>query len=83
MDKLTNIFLIIPILLVGILLIVGAYKRWKWLIDPPTGDWLWLFYSQAGIKKLLGKTFLLYYTYILGIAFTLISLLAIYQIIVG
>ena len=75
-----QIWTLIP-LLIGILLIIGAYKRWKWLVDPPTTEWLggWLVYSQAAIKKHFGKTFLLYYTYLLGIAFTIVGILIIYH----
>ena len=49
---------------IGIMLIFGAYKRWSWLIDPPL-DWAW-FYSQAWLKKTLGKKGLLIYTYLIG-----------------
>jgi hypothetical protein len=68
-------------LLSGIMLIIGAYKRWKWLVDPPPKALFegWLVNSQAVIKKYLGKTFLLYYTYLLGIAFTIVGILIIYR----
>jgi hypothetical protein len=52
---------------VGLVCIVGAFRRWKWLVDPPLS---WLpFYSQAAIKKKMGTRFLLYFTYFLGIVF--------------
>ncbi len=51
----------------GVILIVGAFRRWKWLVDPPLG---WApFYSQAAIKEKMGTTFLLYFTYFLGFVF--------------
>lgn len=49
----------------GVLLLCGAYKRWPGLVDPP--DELWLMYSQAAIKRLFGKRFLLLFTYFLGV----------------
>jgi hypothetical protein len=55
------------LLAVGIVLIVGAYRRWRWLVDPPI-EWS-LVYSQAGIRRLFGKTFTVYFTYFLGIVF--------------
>ena len=52
---------------VGIVCILGAFLRWKWLVDPPLS---WSpFYSQAAIKKKMGIRFLLYFTYFLGIVF--------------
>ena len=53
--------------LVGMLLIIGAFRRWKWLVDPPLS---WSpYYSQARIKEKMGTTFLLYFTYFLGLVF--------------
>jgi hypothetical protein len=52
---------------VGIVCIIGAFRRWKWLVDPPL-SWS-SFYSQAAIKEKMGTTFLLYFTYFLGIVF--------------
>lgn len=37
----------------GFLLVYGAYKKWKFLVDPPTG--LWPFYTQSLIKKIDGS----------------------------
>jgi drug/metabolite transporter superfamily protein YnfA len=53
--------------LAGLLMIVGAHFRWSWLVDPPS-DW-WPYYSQAFIKKFLGRKGVLIYTYGLGILF--------------
>jgi hypothetical protein len=52
----------------GLLFTVGAMRKWKWLIDPDEG--LWLFYGQAAIKKFFGKRILLYTTYAFGVGFT-------------
>jgi hypothetical protein len=57
---------LLPIL-VGTVLIYGAHRRWRWLVDPPV-EW-WPFYSQALIKKLLGANGSLYFTYLLGFLF--------------
>ncbi len=54
-------------IIAGIVLIYGALNRWPMLIDPP--DDLWLNYSQAFIKKVIGKTLLPYFTCFLGVLF--------------
>jgi hypothetical protein len=59
----------LAMLLLGLLLIAGAYQKWNWLIDPDKR--YWPVYSQALFKLLLGKQFLLYYTYALGVGFAL------------
>jgi hypothetical protein len=51
----------------GIVCIIGAFRRWKWLVDPPL-SWS-SFYSQAAINEKMGTTFLLCFTYFLGILF--------------
>jgi drug/metabolite transporter superfamily protein YnfA len=51
-------------LLCGLALIVGAYKRWDWLVDPPTN--MWPFYSPAFLKKLFGTGFVVVFTYVVG-----------------
>jgi len=60
------VYIIVLLLIscIGAALIVGAYRRWKWLIDPPT-EWAW-FYSQSWVKKSFGQKTLLVYTYIIG-----------------
>jgi len=47
--------LIIFIMLIGAVLIYGAYKKWQWLINPPSDEWWSMFYSQVTIKKVIGK----------------------------
>ena len=49
----------------GLLLILGAIRKWKLIVDPP--DYLWPFYTQALFKKVLGRKELLVQTYIVGI----------------
>ena len=50
--------------LVGLLLLVGAYRKWDWLIDPPTE--YWFIYSQSLVKLILGKTGVIWFTYLLA-----------------
>jgi hypothetical protein len=50
--------------LVGLLLIIGAYERWGWLVNPPTN--MWPYYSQAFLKKFFGSRFVVGFTYIIG-----------------
>ena len=51
----------------GAILIVGAFRRWKWLVDPPLG--LSPYYSQAKLKEMFGRTAVVYFTYFLGFVF--------------
>ncbi len=37
----------------GVMLIVGANRRWRWLVDPPRE--LWLCYSQAFVRHVFGE----------------------------
>jgi hypothetical protein len=56
---------LIPVL-AGLVLIIGAFRRWKWLVDPPLS---WSpYYSQARAKEMFGSAFVLYFTYFLGLA---------------
>jgi hypothetical protein len=65
--------------LIGILSIYGAYKKWKFLIDPPES--LAGFYSQAWIKKLYGRKFLLWETYIMGVIFIAMGVVLILKVV--
>ena len=62
----------------GILFIVGAYRRWRWLVDPPI-EWS-LYYSQAAMRHRFGKTFTLYFTYFLGSVFAVVGGTGIYRV---
>jgi hypothetical protein len=65
-------------LFAGLVLIIGAFRRWKWLVDPPLS---WSpFYSQAAIKEKMGTTVLLYFTYFLGIVFLAAGSFGVYQV---
>lgn len=59
-------YLVLALMLAtGLLLIVGAYRQWAWLVNPP--DHLWPFYSQALIKRVFGIKFLIIFTYLSGV----------------
>ena len=49
----------------GVVSCLGAYRRWKWLVDPP--EELWPAYSQAFIRRVFGEKFTIGFTYFLGI----------------
>jgi hypothetical protein len=61
----------------GAILIVGAFRRWKWLVDPPLG--LSPYYSQARMKEVFGPTAVLYFTYFLGLMFLAFGSYATYR----
>ena len=64
--------------LLGMVLVIGAYRRWNWLVNPP--DDTWTCYSQAFIKKLFGKDSAVVFTYFLGILFMLLALFGLLNI---
>ncbi len=63
----------------GVLLIVGAYQRWKWLVDPPD-NWFW--YSQTIVKRVFGTGFLRFFTYLVGVALVCACLVIIYRAVI-
>ncbi len=79
MESFAGIFFLSGFIAAGIGLIYGAKKRLTWLIDPD--EKLWLFYSQAFIKKIFGKNFTIYWTYFLGILFISMSCIGIINVI--
>jgi hypothetical protein len=62
----------------GMVLVVGAHRRWDWLVNPP--DEMWPYYSQAFIKKLFGKEGVIVFTYCLGILFMVLSLYGLFNV---
>jgi hypothetical protein len=77
MNKLPGLLFAIFFILAGIILIVGTKKRWRWLVDPPED--YWMFYSHSFLKKVFGKTFLLYFNYMLGIILIVLCLIGIWN----
>lgn len=75
MGTMPGLIVAIFFIAIGAVLIVGTYKRWDWLVDPP--DKYWMAYSHSFMKKLFGKTFLIYFNYILGAILIALSLLGI------
>ena len=71
-SKLVAIVLLAVFFGVGCMLVIGARHRWAWLVDPP--DNMWVFYSQAFIKKIFGQKVLVRYTYVTGILFMVLSI---------
>jgi hypothetical protein len=62
----------------GSICIYGAYQRWPKLIDPPIDGKH--FNSQALLKCLFGKKFLLYYTYFMGISFVIAGTIGLWNV---
>jgi small neutral amino acid transporter SnatA (MarC family) len=77
LERICGLSLACFFIIVGIVLIVGSVKKWVWLVDPPHE--YWLVYSHSFIKKVFGKTVLLYFNYILGIALISLSLLGVWR----
>lgn len=57
-------FFSIIVIFIGLLLIIGTYFRWSFLVNPSPK--FSLFYSHSALKKLFGSEFLVWYNYILG-----------------
>jgi len=53
----------------GLILIIGAFFRWRWLVDPPL-EWAPM-YSQALLKLIVGTRGVVWFTYFLGLLFLL------------
>ena len=51
----------------GIFFIVGAYRRWGWLVDPQVKLRWWLVDSSVLLKRLFGAKFVVIFTYLLGV----------------
>ena len=51
----------------GVLWVIGARKRWEWLVDPPTH--LWFCYLPSLVKFVAGARVLRVWTSIVGVAF--------------
>ena len=50
-------------LLFFVLILIGNFREWKILTDPPD-SWTW--YSQTILKKIFGQGFLVVYNYFVG-----------------
>jgi len=61
----------------GVVFLVGANRRWRWLVDPPPE--LWLCYSQSLVRRVFGERTVIAYTYIMGILFLAASMVGLYN----
>jgi hypothetical protein len=52
------------LVIMGVVCVIGAWRRWRWLVDPPREAWFW--YSQAFLKTILGTRGLQVWTYVFG-----------------
>src|SRR6266404_5769053 len=62
-------------------MIYGAYRKWSWLVDPP--EYLWPVYSQAFLKKLFGRRFVISWTYLFGIVFVAAMFVSLWTTLAG
>jgi hypothetical protein len=58
------LFVSILVAAAGVMLVVGAHRRWAWLVDPPTA--LWFCYSQSFLKAIGGTEFCRSATFAMG-----------------
>ncbi len=68
----TSIMEFLLLLGAGIMIIIGTYKEWKFFVDPP--DFIAYF-----PKKIMGKEFIVFGNYLLGIVFILYGLFRIWN----
>jgi hypothetical protein len=59
----------------GVILVYGSRKRWNWLVDPP--EELWLGYTQAFLKKVVGTDGVAHLTYLFGVMAIVVGILII------
>lgn len=58
-------------LTLGIVLIIGAWKRWSWFVAPPESAWP--MYSVSLVKKFLGGRPAIMFSYIVGALIALVA----------
>ncbi|WP_423969778.1 immunity 17 family protein [Candidatus Binatus sp.] len=71
-DKMTGVIA----LAIGIVLVCGAFFRWRWLVDPP--DEMSPYYSQALLKTIFGRRGVVWFTYFLGVLFMAAGILGLF-----
>ena len=54
-------------MVIGIVLFIGALRRWEWLVDPPAA--MFFCYSQSLLKVIGGTEFCRWVTFIEGVLF--------------
>lgn len=65
-------------LLLGIFIIIGTVKRWSWMVDPPFSKY-WMFFPSLYLNKFLGRPFIIYFNYIIGIVSIICGLIGIWK----
>src|SRR5438034_4382678 len=65
----------------GFVLIYGTKNRWPILTDPPED--LWVCYSQSFVKRVFGKQYLIYETYVIGVICFLVGMLGLISLFVS
>jgi len=58
--------LAILLIMVGVVMIIGTRRQWRWLVDPP--DDLWPFYFPSLIKRFFGGNALRIFIYITALS---------------
>jgi len=73
-----HLFIALIAATIGWMLIVGTYRRWKWLIDPQAG--LAQYSSQASLRKIIGVRGVVFFTYLIGVAFVAMSVYGVFRL---
>lgn len=76
-DYLPEVIFIFALLLIGVTLLVGTFKRWRWLIDPSPKRW-W-YYPPSTLNRFFGSNFLVVISYCIGLLFFALAVLACYD----
>ena len=63
MFELSDVIMAAVITLHFLLMVIGTFLRWDFLVDPPES---WKGYSHTFLKKIFGKEFLTPFNYIVG-----------------
>jgi hypothetical protein len=50
---------------IAVMMLVGARRRWRWLVDPPLR--LWIAHPYALLRYFLGETAVVWVVYVSGI----------------
>lgn len=54
----------------AVLLIIGAWRRWRWLVDPPLS--LWPVHPYAVLRHLFGRGVVVWIVYLTGLGMIVI-----------
>jgi hypothetical protein len=66
---------------VGVVLVAGVLRRWRWLVDPPASHWpIW---GLSFIRMVLGARGLIAVLYVLGSGLVLVGLVTLAGVLLG